>query len=179
MQQKTLIMPGVFLWRAPTNHFHFIFSKSNNFDVFQKLSLPFCNRCFQHSHIPNENTSEGIIKKQFKNWQKYYLTDKFISDFFLDCPKINFELISRGNPPWTNFNHHLVLKFWPQSNQEHMKVGSVSPTDHLVSIGSATFWFELNGPLPLKACACYFLSNFIFSPNDSPSKTMKNIFYFI
>ena len=31
----------------------------------------------------------------------------------------------------------------------------------------------------LKACVHYFLSNFYFSPNDSPSKTMKNIFYFI
>ena len=24
-----------------------------------------------------------------------------------------------------------------------------------------------------KACVCYFLSNFYFSPNNSPSKTMK------
>ena len=31
----------------------------------------------------------------------------------------------------------------------------------------------------LKACVRYFLSNFYFSPNDSPSKTMKNVFYFI
>ena len=31
----------------------------------------------------------------------------------------------------------------------------------------------------LKACVCYFLSKFYFSPNDSPSKTMKNVFYFI
>ena len=31
----------------------------------------------------------------------------------------------------------------------------------------------------LKACVLYFLSNFYFSPNDSPSKTMKNAFYFI
>ena len=30
-----------------------------------------------------------------------------------------------------------------------------------------------------KACICYFLSNFYFSRNDSPSKTMKNVFYFI
>ena len=30
-----------------------------------------------------------------------------------------------------------------------------------------------------KACVHYFLSNFYFSPNDSPSKTMKNAFYFI
>ena len=31
----------------------------------------------------------------------------------------------------------------------------------------------------LKACVRYFLSNFYFSPNDSPLKTMKNVFYFI
>ena len=30
-----------------------------------------------------------------------------------------------------------------------------------------------------KACVCYFLSNFYFSLNDSPSKTMKSVFYFI
>ena len=31
----------------------------------------------------------------------------------------------------------------------------------------------------LKACVSYFLSNFYFQPNDSLSKTMKNVFYFI
>ena len=30
-----------------------------------------------------------------------------------------------------------------------------------------------------KACVRYFLSNFDFSLNDSPSKSMKNVFYFI
>ena len=30
-----------------------------------------------------------------------------------------------------------------------------------------------------KACVCYVLPIFYFSPNDSPSKTMKNVFYFI
>ena len=28
----------------------------------------------------------------------------------------------------------------------------------------------------VQACVCYFLSKFYFSPNDSPSKTMKNVF---
>ena len=32
---------------------------------------------------------------------------------------------------------------------------------------------------PVKACARYFFSNFYFSPNVSPSKTMKDVFYFI
>ena len=27
--------------------------------------------------------------------------------------------------------------------------------------------------LVVKACVCYIVSNFYFSPNDSPSKTMK------
>ena len=31
----------------------------------------------------------------------------------------------------------------------------------------------------LKACVCYFYQIFIFSPNDIPLKTMKNVFYFI
>ena len=30
-----------------------------------------------------------------------------------------------------------------------------------------------------KACVCYFESNFCFSSNDSPSKTLKDVFYFI
>ena len=31
----------------------------------------------------------------------------------------------------------------------------------------------------VKACIHYFLSKFCFSLNDSPSKTMKNVFYLI
>ena len=31
----------------------------------------------------------------------------------------------------------------------------------------------------LKLVSAIFLSKFYFSPNDSPSKTMKNVFYFI
>ena len=33
--------------------------------------------------------------------------------------------------------------------------------------------------LELKACVRYFLPSFYFQRNDSPSKTMKNVFYFI
>ena len=33
--------------------------------------------------------------------------------------------------------------------------------------------------IKLKACVFYFLSKFYFSLNHSPSKTMKNVFYFI
>ena len=41
------------------------------------------------------------------------------------------------------------------------------------------FMFENYKERLFKACVCYFLSNFYFSPNDSPSKTIKNAFYFI
>ena len=34
-------------------------------------------------------------------------------------------------------------------------------------------------PSKIKACICYFLLSFIFSANDSPLKTMKDVFYFI
>ena len=36
----------------------------------------------------------------------------------------------------------------------------------------AKFWM-------VKTCVRYFLSIFYFSPNDSPSKTMKSVFYFV
>ena len=36
-----------------------------------------------------------------------------------------------------------------------------------------------SGASIVKACVCYFHQIFIFSPNDSPSKTMKNDFYFV
>ena len=40
-------------------------------------------------------------------------------------------------------------------------------------------WFTLLiRQTTLKACVCYFLSNFYFSPNDNPSKAMKNVFLF-
>ena len=43
-------------------------------------------------------------------------------------------------------------------------------------------WEALNtlvliGAYLFKACDCYFLSNFYFSQNDSPLKTMKNAFF--
>ena len=39
---------------------------------------------------------------------------------------------------------------------------------------------NLNITVPnIKACFRYLLSNFYYSPNDSLSKTMKNVFYFM
>ena len=44
---------------------------------------------------------------------------------------------------------------------------------------SATALFKNGRFSKLKACVCYFYQIFIYAPNDSPSKTMKNVFYFI
>ena len=33
--------------------------------------------------------------------------------------------------------------------------------------------------LEIKACVRYLLTNFCFAPNESPSKAMKDVFYFI
>ena len=38
---------------------------------------------------------------------------------------------------------------------------------------------QQNTALKLKACVRYFRQICIFTPNNSPSKTMKNAFYFI
>ena len=52
--------------------------------------------------------------------------------------------------------------------------------------GRALVWFQGTTSvlffwqfIVFKACVCYFLSKFYLSPNDSPSKNMKNVFYFI
>ena len=50
------------------------------------------------------------------------------------------------------------------------------------SVKKVPFIFKISPPVyvhVIKACVRYFLSNFYFLPNDSPSKTMKNVFYFI
>ena len=39
-------------------------------------------------------------------------------------------------------------------------------------------YWHLKGII-VKACVCYFHQIFIYLPNDSPSKTIKNTFYFI
>ena len=44
------------------------------------------------------------------------------------------------------------------------------------SSATARKWFKSRS---LKACVRYFLTYFYFSWNDSPSKTMKGVFYFI
>ena len=44
-------------------------------------------------------------------------------------------------------------------------------------IGIGTAHLPMKKSKALQACVRYFLSNFYFSPNDSPLKTMKNVFF--
>ena len=60
-------------------------------------------------------------------------------------------------------------------NSLSLKVSST--TNHFWSLCSCKK--KRKTDVTFKACVRYFLSNFYFSPNDSPSKTMKNVFYFI
>ena len=48
----------------------------------------------------------------------------------------------------------------------------------LVEMWSKVVSNNCKQPISFKACVRYFLWNFIFSSNDRPSKTMKNVFYF-
>ena len=47
------------------------------------------------------------------------------------------------------------------------------------STGNNLFQLMVMYPIILQVGVHYFSSNFYFQPNDSPSKTMKNVFYFI
>ena len=49
---------------------------------------------------------------------------------------------------------------------------------HINQTGKVLTWPEANKKI-LKACLRYFWRNFWFSPNDSPSKNMKDVFYFV
>ena len=48
---------------------------------------------------------------------------------------------------------------------------------YFVSFFYHLFIYQQNKTYDIRACLHYFLSSFHFSPNDSPSKTMKNVYF--
>ena len=74
--------------------------------------------------------------------------------------------------------------FWIVFVTSHTKQQHTSPRWNFLVIFNAAMLHCIymkilhRGP-KLKACVRYFLSNFYFLPNDNPSKTMKNFFYYI
>ena len=65
-------------------------------------------------------------------------------------------------------------------NSASVQIGSFAIIPYQFQTSKSTVTKKLVAVvMNVKACVHYFLSNFYFSPNDSPSKTMKNVFYFI
>ena len=52
-------------------------------------------------------------------------------------------------------------------------------TKELVAVSYKFLYLKKYGTLHLKLVSAIFYQIFIFPPNDSPSKTRKNVFYFI
>ena len=50
---------------------------------------------------------------------------------------------------------------------------------HYITMNNDLIGVCINHATELKTGVHYFYQIFIYSPNDSPSKTMKNAFYFI
>ena len=61
----------------------------------------------------------------------------------------------------------------------HIKLKIFLWTKLLENLLLAKYLKSVAAPLSIKVYVLYFLSNLYFSRNDSPSKTMKNVFYFI
>ena len=52
----------------------------------------------------------------------------------------------------------------------------VSVSDILTVVDDIDCYLPKNTVANIKACVCYFFKIFYFSPNESPSKTMKTCF---
>ena len=68
---------------------------------------------------------------------------------------------------WSIIYNPIIYKFFKDFTNHRKK------TNRVVVLSSRPF------PNILIACVRYFLSSLYFSPNDSPLKMMKNVFYFI
>ena len=106
-----------------------------------------------------------MVQKRQKDWLKYKFKQKILHKkkkvMWLVKP-VNYwgvaiNPLSGNFTKWSNTLKQFVSK---------LPTNCLSLFDH----------FE---GLVLKACVRYFHQIFIFSPNSSPSKTMKNAFYFI
>ena len=73
---------------------------------------------------------------------------------------------------WKRFSWNKIIfsYFQPCGGGSFQKVGANIFLDSRSSV--------LHLEMEFKACAHFFLSKFCFSPNDSPSETMKDGFYF-
>ena len=120
----------------------------------------------------------------------------YISKYFLELHSTSEKKIYNNFPfltdllkpphPFISQNLLSMTKVFCQYSVKQKVIKSFGAVTQWLScwIGAMCWWLscqnsQSRGPRQLKACVCYFLSNFYFSPNDSSLKTMKNVFYFI
>ena len=111
-------------------------------------------------------------------------------------------LIKMINPICHAFQHNSMLPYCKKTIYE-CKIGDSRNWSKTIQVKTKNLVYEIRKPTlfnqirftnrcetlyqififiqlcPFKACVRYFLSNSYFSPTNSPSKTMTNIFYFI
>ena len=93
----------------------------------------------------------------------------------IDGKKLNLNTDQATNVSWSQW-------CYMESNENHQK--KIHSTTHNTCTGELTEcirndWNKVLTHVNIKACVHYFYQIFIFSPNDSPLNTMKNVFHFI
>ena len=85
---------------------------------------------------------------------------------------IKFFLIQLMASQTLRFFLDQLLKQWLTGRKRGEKKNTIA------SLGFTVPYLNL-APPKFKACVHYFLTNFYLTPNVSPSKTVKDVFYFI
>ena len=107
------------------------------------------------------------VQKKCKGWT------------YIQISKIKMKAI--GTILTLNFDSQILLHIFPDIKSQNLNFSKFSSKFcHFTSCQFLLQYYSKfstkSSDFFFKACICYF---FIFSPNDRPSKTMKNVFYFI
>ena len=120
--------------------------------------------------------------KLYVTWQKNSLPPRSPKDhrkIFLDKQLFSIAAQFPGLPSSVDYFVKLSLHYWKLKKLFCSRLENIFPfyrnKERLGMCWQAHIYLNFN----YKACVRYFLSNFYFLPNDIPSKTMKNVFYFI
>ena len=98
----------------------------------------------------------------------------------LGCDSLMGGIKTVTSEPWKSFVASVLQQkyfSWKQHNQIHNIIYSLQ--FWITNLKKKSVSFNMTLTAKLNACVCYFLTNFYLSPNNSPSKTMKDVFYFI
>ena len=126
----------------------------------------------EYNHIYQEPLSinhtfcrnSSILRPEQWRWcQTLQILQSILSSFFTS--ELHLQHFVLSAPIITTVACETVIKCRFIWNVRYLKTSSILWNGIMLKI--------------LKACVCYFLSNFYFSLTDRPSKTMKNAFYFI